>query len=94
MKKATAPANQPPASAEARFRPQIESAIAEGVAPSAMTLRLTWRDAHLIARDPAVALEDIHFEAGAMFFLGVRVEKGGVAVSHLDGSSPGALAGH
>src|SRR5690348_954907 len=79
-----------PPSPEARFRPQIASAIAAGVAPEAMTLRLTLRDANLIVRDSAVGVEEVRFEAGAMYFLGVRVEKGGVPVSLLDGCTPAA----
>ena len=87
MKNASPPIGRPP-SPEARFRPQIDSAIAAGVAPEAMTLRLTWNDANLIVRDPAVAVDEIRFESGAMYFLGVRVEKGGLAVSVLDGCAP------
>ena len=67
-----------------RFRPQIEAAVAEGVAPADMTLRLTLRDVTLLSRDPVIAVEDISFTGGEMRFLGVRVEKGGVPESRLD----------
>lgn len=69
---------------DVRFRGQIETALAEGVAADAMTLRLTFRDVHLLSRDPATPLADISYAGGMMRFLGVKVEKGGVTVSALD----------
>lgn len=68
-----------------RFRTQVEAAVAEGCAVGDLTLRLTLRDRHLLARDPAVAVADISYVGGEMRFLGVRVEEGGgVATSYLD----------
>lgn len=75
---------RPPASPDARFRSQIEAALADGVAREAMVLRLTLRDANVMMRDPATPLADISFSDGEMRFLGVRVEKGGVEASRLD----------
>ncbi len=69
---------------DSRFRSQIETAVAEGVAPADMTLRLTLGDAHAMSRDPATPLADISYAGGAMRFLGVKVEKGGVEASKLD----------
>jgi hypothetical protein len=71
-------------SPDARFRPQIEAAVAEGVAREAMRLHLTNRDAMLIARDPQTPLADITYSDGVMRFLGVVVEAGGVAESVLE----------
>lgn len=67
-----------------RFRRQIEAAVAEGVAPEDMTLRLTLRDASRLARDPTTPVADIAYTDGVMRFLGVRVEQGGVPESALD----------
>ena len=72
------------ASPDARFRGQIEAAIADGVDLGDMTLRLTLRDANLLTRDPKTPLADINFAGGVMRFLGVKVEQGGVAESVLD----------
>lgn len=71
-------------SPDRRFRGQIEAAIAEGVAPEVMVLRLTLRDVTLMSRDHATPVADISYSGGVMRFLGVRVEKGGVASSVLD----------
>lgn len=65
------------------FRSQIEKAEAEGVARSAMTLKLTLSDASLLKRDSTLAVTDIGFVDGAMSFLGVAIEEGGVAQSEL-----------
>lgn len=73
-----------PANPDGRFRPLIEAAVAEGVAPDTMTLRLTLRDAHLMSRDRATPLADITYAGGVMRFLGVRIEKGDVTASALD----------
>lgn len=49
-----------------------------------MTLRLTLRDASLLARDRTTPVADIRYQEGVMHFLGVQVEAGGVAASTLD----------
>lgn len=72
------------ASPEKRFRGPIEAAIASGVSAADMRLRLTLRDASLLARDRTIPVADIRFEDGVMRFLGVQVEQGGVPVSVLD----------
>jgi hypothetical protein len=72
------------ASPDQRFRSQIEAAVADGVAPEEMVLRLTLRDVSIMSRDPATPLADISYEGGVMRFLGVRIEKGGVPESVLD----------
>jgi hypothetical protein len=69
-----------------RFRAEIEKAEAAGVARKDMTLRLTLGDASQLKRDPSVAVEDVSFADGAMRFLGVKTEQGGVAVSVLEHS--------
>ncbi len=65
----------------------LRAAIAEagdtGADLSALTLHLTHRDAALLKRSPAVAMEEISFLGGEMRFLGVRVEVGSVTVSGL-----------
>jgi hypothetical protein len=71
-------------SPDARFRPQILDAIAAGVALEAMTLRLTLQDANRLARDRNTPVADIRYNDGVMYFLGVKVEAGGVAKSVLD----------
>ena len=74
----------PPLAPAERFRGQIETALADGVALEDMTLRLTLGDTHKLKRDPKVALADISFADGVMRYLGVKVEQGGVAASTLD----------
>ena len=69
---------------DARFRPQIEAAAADGADRAQMLLRLTLRDATLMSRDPTTPVADISYQDGEMRFLGVRVAKGGVAESSLD----------
>ena len=78
---------KPPASPDIRFRDKIEAAVAAGAAREDLTLRLTLRDVSLLSRDPTVPVTDISYSDGVMRFLGVKVEKGGVAVSALDGAS-------
>ena len=82
------PRPQPPAprgqSVEARFRVEITRAIVDGVPLEAMTLRLTLRDASLLARDRTTPVADIRYQEGVMYFLGVHVEAGGVTASTLD----------
>jgi hypothetical protein len=73
-----------PASPNHRFRPQIETAIADGAVAADLVLRLTLRDVTQLSRDPEIALADISYAGGEMKFLGVRVEKGGVTESRLD----------
>jgi hypothetical protein len=48
-----------------------------------MTLRLTLTDVSKLKRDESLAVADISFSGGEMWFLGVRVEAGGVPVSLL-----------
>lgn len=79
-----APPPRPAAPPAGRFRTEIDAALAEGLGPDDLLLRLTLRDAHLLARDPKVPLGDISYAGGVMRFLGVRVEKGGVPASMLD----------
>ncbi|HEX5262278.1 MAG TPA: hypothetical protein VFW13_02045 [Phenylobacterium sp.] len=75
---------RPRGTAAEESRLAIEKAEADGVARDAMTLRLTLRDAALLKRDPKVAIHDISFRDGAMTYLGVFVESGGVEASSLD----------
>ncbi|HET6970566.1 MAG TPA: hypothetical protein VFH92_05520 [Phenylobacterium sp.] len=78
------PPSRPIGSPDSRFRNLIEAALADGATPEDMTLRLTLRDASLLSRDPTIPVADISYVGGAMRFLGVRIEKGGVADSVLD----------
>jgi hypothetical protein len=82
--------NAPPVSPDARFRTEIESAVAEGVAREDMILRLTLGDVNRLTRDPKTPLADINYAGGVMRFLGVKVEKGGVSESTLDRDPPSA----
>jgi len=85
------PRPRPPAPAAITFRNAIERAVQEGVAPDAMTLRLTLRDEADLKRDRTIAVEDISFDAGVMRFLGVKVATGGVVASTLErGGEPTA----
>lgn len=77
---------KPGASPDRRFRERIETAVAGGTNPEDMVLHLTLRDVSLLSRDPAVPVTDISYANGVMRFLGVRIEKGGVAVSALEGA--------
>jgi hypothetical protein len=72
---------QPPARV---FESQIQAAIADGVKPAAMVLRLTLKDGHRLRRDASVALDAINYAEGEMRFLGVKVTEGGVDASVLD----------
>ncbi|HEY9236368.1 MAG TPA: hypothetical protein VIP08_15195 [Phenylobacterium sp.] len=67
-----------------RFRAAIANALANGASLDEMTLRLTLRDASLLARDRTTPVEDIGYRDGLMHFLGVKVETGGVPTSTLD----------
>lgn len=78
------PAGRPAQTPDQRFRGQIAAAMADGAAVADMVLRLTLRDVQLMCRDPATPVADISYAEGTMRFLGVRVEKGGVADSRLD----------
>lgn len=49
-----------------------------------MKLRLTLGDAAKLARDPSVPLSDIAYADGAMRFMGVIVERGGIETSVLE----------
>lgn len=66
-----------------RFRAEIEKALGEGLAREDLTLRLTLGDVSLLKRDRNLPVADISFAAGAMRFLGVRIEEGGVIRSEL-----------
>ncbi|WP_395671225.1 hypothetical protein [Phenylobacterium sp.] len=67
-----------------RFRAAIGNALANGASLDQMTLRLTLRDASLLARDRMTPVEDIGYRDSVMHFLGVKVEAGGVPTSTLD----------
>lgn len=67
-----------------RFRPEIETARAEGVDCADLVLRLTFSDAAKLKRDPNVLTEDLSFKGGETRYLGVRVIEGGVATSALE----------
>ena len=67
-----------------RFRAAIANALANGASLDQMTLRLTLRDASLLARDRTTPVEDIGYRDSVMHFLGVKVEAGGVLTSTLD----------
>jgi hypothetical protein len=75
------PSKEPPST---RFRTQIQGALADGADPADMRLRLTLRDASLLMRDKTVPLDHISYVDGAMRYLGVRVEQGGVPASVLE----------
>ena len=66
-----------------RFKPQIESARADGVDNADLLLRLTFGDASKLKRDPSVSTEDLSFKDGETRYLGVKVVEGGVAASAL-----------
>lgn len=66
-----------------RFRREIETAEKDGAERDAMTLRLTLSDTTRLRRDSTVAIADISFSGGAMRYLGVTVESGGIAESAL-----------
>lgn len=68
---------------DARFRKEIAAAVAGGAELDGVTLRLTLQDASRLARDRAIPVADIRFADGVMWFLGVRVESGGVPASEL-----------
>lgn len=72
-----------PGSSSGRFRDQIAQALAGGAPLGDLVLNLTLRDASLLKRDPTVGVEDILYRDGAMHFLGVKVQTGGVATSAL-----------
>lgn len=57
----TAPLLRPAAPPAGRFRTEIETALSEGLELDDLLLRLTLRDAHLLARDPEVPLADISY---------------------------------
>lgn len=78
------PQKAPAGSPDNRFRAAIANALANGASLDEMTLRLTLRDASLLARDRTTPVEDIGYRDGVMRFLGVKVETGGVPTSTLD----------
>lgn len=67
----------------AHFRAEIEKAEAQGAARDDMVLRLTLTDVNQLKRDASLPLEDISFADGTMWYLGVKVVQGNVAVSEL-----------
>ncbi|MFI4936353.1 MAG: hypothetical protein ACHP7N_17220 [Caulobacterales bacterium] len=71
----------------AEFRNAIAQAEQEGVSKDQMVLRLTLSDTADLKRDRNIPLEDISFAGGAMRFMGVKIEPGGVAVSVLQRDS-------
>ena len=73
----------PRASAAVRLGEVIRKAEAEGVARTDMTLHLTHSDVSALNRDREIPVTDIGYEGGAMYYLGVKVEQGGVAESVL-----------
>lgn len=81
-KEREAPALKP--ATEADFRRAIDKAVEDGAARDEMTLHLTLRDEAHLKMNRSVPVEDISFAGGEMRFLGVRVVKGGVAVSKLE----------
>jgi hypothetical protein len=66
-----------------RFRAEIEKALGEGLARESLTLRLTHGDVSQLKRDRDLPIADISFAGGAMRFLGVMIEEGGVTRSEL-----------
>lgn len=85
-KPATAPRRSDPAVV---FRREIEAAVARGVDPADMVLKLTLTDASHLKRDRNLGVADIAFKDGVMRFLGVAVEQGGVSASVLEtGDNP------
>ena len=86
MKAPSLKAPPPPARRAApavHFRGEIEKAEEAGFAREDMVLRLTLTDVSKLKRDTSLAVADISFSGGAMRFLGVRVEVGGVPESVL-----------
>lgn len=67
------------------LRAIIADADEKGADRASLLLNLTHRDAALLKRSPAVAMEEISFLGGEMRFLGVKVEVGAVTVSALSG---------
>lgn len=91
MKAPSRKAPSPPvrrAAPATHFRGEIEKAEAAGSARADMVLRLTLGDLSKLKRDASLAVADISFSGGAMRFLGVRVEGGGVAESALEHPEP------
>jgi hypothetical protein len=67
------------------LRAILADADDKGADRADLILHLTHRDAALLKRSPAVAMEEISFRDGEMRFLGVKVEVGDVTVSALAG---------
>jgi hypothetical protein len=78
---APAPAKRP--TVAARFRAEIEKALAEGVPADSLALHLTLGDVEQLKRDRNVAMEDVSFTGGEMRYLGVTVIKGDTPASVL-----------
>ena len=74
----------PQVPAPERLRGEIQQALADGLSPDALTLRLTLGDVSRIKRDPTLDVADVSFRDGEMRYLGVKVVQGGVVRSELD----------
>lgn len=64
---------------------QIREAVAGGANAESLTLRMTWRDEAGLRRNSELPVEAISYANGEMRFWGVKVEKGGVETSVLEG---------
>jgi hypothetical protein len=73
---AAPPRPKPVVSPAARFRKEIETALAGGAEPAGLLLHLTLSDASRLLRDHDTPAEDIRFASGEMWFRGVQVQKG------------------
>lgn len=71
------------ANAADHFRAEIGKAEALGLSRENMTLHLTLSDVNKLRRDRSLPVADISFADGAMRYLGVKIEEGGVQVSVL-----------
>ena len=89
---AKAAAGATPIKLGARFRSEIEAAIASGVSGDSLVLNLTLMDASKLKRDPDVGLEDISFSESEMRYLGILVRQGGVRTSELASAEDNAAA--
>jgi len=65
------------------FKTKIGQAKLEGIDPSALLLRLTRGDTSRLKRDKSLALSDIRFADGKMYYLDVMTSEGEVAISEL-----------
>ncbi|HYE45501.1 MAG TPA: hypothetical protein VEA44_06970 [Caulobacter sp.] len=65
----------------------VEEALANGLTPEDLVLRLTLRDSVLVKRSPLFADQDIRFTDGVMHVLGVPTRIGQIPESSLDRAS-------